>query len=385
MDVTIALAALSLLFAVVAAVGAWRRPQRSGGEVERRVAESERRVLDELDRLRAGLSSASRDEARAQSRALGDVQVALARGLAELRKEQSSSLEQLRETVDARLQSTLEARLGESFRLVSEQLESVHRGLGDMQRLADGVGDLRRVLSNVKVRGTFGEAHLGALLEQLLAPEQVRKNVPTHPESAERVDFAIVLPGVVDGGAPVLLPVDAKFPQEDYLRLSLALEAGDADGAEAARRSLARTLRAEALSIRDKYVRPPHTTDFAILYLPTEGLFAEVMRSPGLVDELQTRLRVIPAGPTTFAALLSSLRMGFRTLAIERRSAEVWRVLGGVKTEFHRFGASLDAVSKKLQEATTKLDETSRRSRAMQRKLSDVEVAVQPDALSLPE
>lgn len=385
MDLTVALTALCALLSLVAAVGAWRRPPRGASDVERRLAESERRVLDDLDRLRAALSTSARDDARAQSRALGEVQVALARGLADLRKEQSTQLAALRATVDERLQTTLESRLGESFRLVSEQLEAVHRGLGDMQRLADGVGELRRVLSNVKVRGTFGEAHLGALLEQLLAPEQVQRNVPTRPESSERVDFAIVLPGASDGGPPVLLPIDAKFPQEDYLRLSLALDAGDADGAEAARRSLARTLRAEAASIRDKYVCPPHTTDFAILFLPTEGLFAEAVRIPGLVDELQTRLRVIPAGPTTFAALLSSLRMGFRTLAIERRSAEVWRVLGGVKAEFHRFGASLDAVSKKLHEATTKLDETSRRSRAMRRILSDVEAGEQLDASSLPE
>ncbi len=383
MDLTLTLLSLSLLVALLAAVGAWRRPSRVGPELERRVAEAERRVLDDLDRLRVALSSAARDDARAQSRALGDVQVALARGLAELRKEQGTSLDALRATVDERLQASLDARLGESFRLVSEQLEAVHRGLGDMQRLADGVGELRRVLSNVKVRGTFGEAHLGALLDQLLAPEQVRRNVPTRPESNERVDFAIVLPGEGPSGPPVLLPIDAKFPQEDYLRLSLALEAGDADGAEAARRALARTLRAEGTSIRDKYLCPPHTTDFAILFLPTEGLFAEVVRIPGLVDDLQTRLRVIPAGPTTFAALLSSLRMGFRTLAVERRSAEVWRVLGGVKTEFHRFGASLDAVSKKLHEATTKLDETSRRSRAMRRMLTDVEGASEP--LALPE
>ena len=376
MDLTNLLLSVLLLLVLVAAVGAWRAPrspQPAAGDLEKRLAATERRLLDEIDRLSRGLSAVSRDEARAQSRGLADLEVSLAKSLAEMRREQSASLERIRESVDERLQTTLESRLGESFRLVSDQLESVHRGLGDMQKLAEGVGDLKRVLSNVKVRGTFGEAQLGALLEQIMAPEQFKRNVATIPGSDERVEFAIVLPGAGDGHAPVLLPIDAKFPQEDYLRLALAHEAGDTEGAEAARRSLGRTIRAEADAIREKYVAPPHTTDFAILYLPTEGLFAEVMRLPGLAEDLQSRRRIIPAGPTTLAALLSSLQMGFRTLAIEKRSAEVWRVLGAVKGEFQKFALSLDAVSKKLQEATTKIDETTRRSRVMQRTLTQVE------------
>lgn len=361
----LALAVVGLSIAVV--VLFFRKPGRDD-----RSALAEKRVLDELDRVRTALTESLRSDARAQEKSLAELEVAMAKSLSSMRADQAKSLDDIQRRVDARLADTLETRLGQSFSLVSTRLEEVHRGLGEMRTLAQGVGDLKRVLSNVKVRGTFGEAHLGAMLEQVLAPEQFVENVATIPGSPERVEFAIRLPG--DGTRDVLLPVDAKFPQEDYLRLSLAVEAGDQPGIEGARVRLARTVRSEAEAVRDKYVCPPHTTDFAILFFPTEGLFAEVMRVPGLADELQTKHRVIPAGPTTFYALLSSLQMGFRTVAIEKRGAEVWRLLGAVKEEFGKFQGSLEGVQKKLQEASNKIEEATRRTRVMQKKLRDVEV-----------
>jgi DNA recombination protein RmuC len=303
-----------------------------------------------------------------------------------LQEDNTKSLEQMRQVVDQRLQATLEQRLGESFKRVSEHLESVHKGLGEMQALASGVGDLRKVLTNVKVRGTWGEAQLGNLLAEILAPEQFAVNIATRAGSSDRVEFAIRLPGRDAGAGPVWLPVDAKFPQEDFLRLVDASERADAEGVELASKALEGRLKGEAKDIRDKYLDPPNTTDFAILYLPIESLYAEVLRRPGLCESLQREYRVVVAGPTTFAALLNSLQVGFRTLAIERRSAEVWVLLGSVKTEFEKFGEALDRVQKKIGEAGTALEKVGTRSRVLGRKLKDVQsVPVDDDALALDD
>lgn len=283
-------------------------------------------------------------------------------------------LDEMRKTVDEKLQGTLEKRLGESFKVVSDQLEAVHRGLGEMRGLASGVGDLKRVLTNVKVRGTWAEYQLGAILEQILTPDQYAKNVRTRDDSREAVEFAVRLPGLGgDGDNPTWLPIDSKFPQEDYLRLLDAAEASDAETVASTTAALTRAIRVAAQDIRDKYLNPPRTTDFALLFLPTEGLYAEVLRQPGLVDQLQQTYRVVVAGPTTLAAILSSLRMGFRTLAVEQRASEVWTVLGAVKTEFAKFGAVLDKVKRQLNVASQTIEETGVRTRAMERRLRDVE------------
>jgi DNA recombination protein RmuC len=293
--------------------------------------------------------------------------------LSALQADNAAHLEKVRVTVDERLQGTLETRLGESFRAVSERLEQVHRGLGEMQALASGVGDLKRVLTNVKTRGTWGEVQLGALLEQVLAPAQYDTNVATREGSAERVEFAIRLPGRDEGESAVWLPIDAKFPQEDYLRLIEASERGDADGVEAAARQLDARVKGCAHDIRTKYLDPPHTTDFALLFLPTEGLYAEVLRRPGLAEAVQRDERVVVAGPTTLWAILNSLQMGFRSLAIEKSTSDVWRVLGTVKTHFAKFGDLLGGVQKKLQEASNRMDAVARQSRTIERKLRDVQ------------
>jgi DNA recombination protein RmuC len=302
--------------------------------------------------------------------------------LTAIQADNASKLEEMRRTVDEKLHATLEQRLGESFKLVSDRLEQVHRGLGEMQSLAAGVGDLKRVLSNVKTRGTWGEVQLSALLEQLLTADQFAANVVTRPGSSERVDFAIRLPGKGDG-AVVWLPIDAKFPIEDYQRLIDAQERGELALVEEASKAIEVRLKAEARSIRDKYVAPPHTTDFALLYLPTEGLYAEALRRPGLADTLQREWRVSLAGPTTLAALLNSLQMGFRTLAIEQRSAEVWAVLGAVKTEFGKFGEALAHTKKKLDEASNSIAKAETRTRQLSRRLREVEALPASDAEQL--
>jgi DNA recombination protein RmuC len=307
------------------------------------------------------------------SQRIVEVRGAVEQKLGDIQKDNAAKLEQMRATVDEKLQSTLEARLGESFRLVSERLEAVHKGLGEMQSLASGVGDLKKVLTNVKTRGTWGEVQLGNLLEQIFRPEQYDKNVAVKPLSGERVDYAIRLPGPERGGLPVWLPIDAKFPREDYERLVDAADRGDADAVTAAAAALEARIRAEAKKIRDKYICPPHTTEFAILFLPTEGLFAEVLRRPGVYDDIIGRDRVVLAGPTTLAAVLNSLQMGFRTLALEQRSSEVWEVLGAVKTEFAKFGATLERVHEKLQQASRTIEDAQQRSRVMTKKLKDVE------------
>ena len=294
--------------------------------------------------------------------------------LGQIQADNAAKLDEMRRTVDEKLEGTLERRLGESFKLVSERLEQVHKGLGEMQTLASGVGDLKKVLSNVKIRGTWGEIQLGNLLEQILAPNQYDKNVATKPDSAERVEFAVKLPGRDDrDGKVVWLPIDAKFPKEDYERLVDASEKADAAGVEAAAAQLEARIRAEAKDIHDKYIEPPHTTDFGILYLPTEGLYAEALRRPGLLESLQRDFRVNVSGPTTLAAMLNSLQMGFRTLAIQQRSGEVWTLLGAVKTEFRKFGDVIEKVQKKIQEAGNAIESAQVRSRAIERRLKKVE------------
>lgn len=295
-----------------------------------------------------------------------------------LQEGNEKKLEQMRATVDEKLQSTLEQRLGESFKLVADRLEQVHKGLGEMQGLARDVGSLNRVLINVKTRGVFGEVQLAALLEQVFTPEQYARNVETVPGSRERVEFAIRFPGRREDGEPLWLPIDAKFPREDYERLLEAQERADPIAMEAAGNAIESRLRTEARTIRTKYISAPYTTDFAILFVPTEGLYAEALRRPGLVQALQTEHRIMLAGPTTLLATLNSLQMGFRTLAIERRSAEVWQVLGAVKTEFQAFGEMLAKTRKKLEEAQNTIGLTERRTRVMARQLKGVEALPDP-------
>jgi DNA recombination protein RmuC len=307
-----------------------------------------------------------------------DMRQAVETKLQSLQEGNERKLEQMRATVDEKLQNTLEQRLGQSFKLVAERLEQVHKGLGEMQGLARDVGSLNRVLINVKTRGMFGEVQLAALLEQVFTPEQYGRHVETVPGSGERVDFAIRFPGRREDGAPLWLPVDAKFPREDYERLLDAQERADPAAAESAAAALETRLRNEAKSIRSKYVAAPHTTDFAILFVPTEGLYAEALRRPGLVQRLQDEHRIMLAGPTTLLATLNSLQMGFRTLALERRSAEVWQVLGAVKTEFQKFGDMLAKTKKKLQEAQNTIGQTEQRTRVMATKLESVEALPDP-------
>lgn len=348
--------------------------------------------LGEARDLQAAALAAVRDEVRqdlaavvdAQAQAATDLRDRLQRDLDAVRKDTEDKLERIRATVDERLQTTLENRLGESFRLVSERLEQVHHGLGEVQTLASGVGDLKRVLTNVRSRGIFGEVQLRALLDDVLTPAQYDENVATVAGSSERVEFAVKLPGR-DGGEGIYLPIDSKFPSEDYQRLQDALEKADTEAVEDSRRALRRRALLAAETIRRKYIASPFTTEFAIMFLLTEGLYAEVLRIPGLHDEMLRVHRVVAVGPTTLQALLTSFQMGFRTLAIERRSAEVWNVLAAVKTEFAKFGMSLDAVGKKIHEAGNKIADVSKRSRAMERKLKAVEVLPQPEAgLKLP-
>jgi DNA recombination protein RmuC len=309
--------------------------------------------------------------------------------LDKLRNENTQKLEEMRQTVDEKLQGTLDKRLGESFKVVSDRLEQVHKGLGEMQTLATGVGDLKRALTNVKLRGGWAEVQLGALLEQMLTPDQYGKNVKIKPNSLEIVEFAIRLPGQNDNGSDVLLPIDAKFPHEDFERLMEAMEKADASAVELAGKQIEARIKTEAKRICDKYVDPPTTTDFAILFLPTEGLFAEVIRRPGLVIELQQKHRVMVTGPTTLGALLNSLQMGFRTLAIQKRSSEVWQVLGEAKAEFTKYGDVWDKVKRQLHTVSNTVDEAGRRTRAVQRKLRDVEALEisgdKPDLITLDD
>lgn len=323
------------------------------------------------------------DMSESNTRRLAEVRTTLDTQMAQLQQNNAAKLDEMRATVDEKLHATLEARLGESFKQVAERLEQVHKGLGEMQNLAQGVGDLKHLLSNVKTRGMFGEAQLAALLEQVFAPDQYAAQVATRPGSRNMVDFAIRLPGRGEDGAPCWLPIDAKFPNEDYERLLDAQQRADAEGAEAAARGLEQRIRLEARSMAEKYLEPPHTTDFAILFLPTEGLYAEVLRRPGLMEVLQREHRVTLAGPTTLMAMLNSLQMGFRTLALEKRSSEVWQVLGAVKTEFGKFGDVLARVKTQTQTVLNTLDAAEVRSRAMGRALRTVEALPQDRAQSM--
>ena len=321
------------------------------------------------DTLNLQLSGLSESNARR----MAEVRQTLEAQLAQLQTTNAAKLDEMRATVDEKLQTTLQARLGESFKQVADRLEQVHKGLGEMQTLAQGVGDLKHLLTNVKTRGIFGEAQLASLLEQVLVSDQYAAQVATRPGSKNVVDFAIKLPGKSENGAPLWLPIDAKFPNEDYERLLDAQQRADVAGAEAAGKALELRIRLEAKSMVEKYVEPPHTTDFAILFLPTEGLYAEVLRRPGLMESLQRDHRVTLAGPTTLLAMLSSLQMGFRTLALEKRSSEVWQVLGAVKTEFEKFGGVLAKVKSQTQTVLNTLDNAETRSRAMGRALKKVE------------
>ncbi len=337
--------------------------------------EQEKLARNELAAALAKFSDSNRSDlanlSESNAQRMADIRNTLETKIRDLQTDNGLHLEQMRKTVDEKLHQTLEQRLGESFKLVSERLEKVHQGLGEMQQLALGVGDLKRVLTNVKTRGTWGEVQLGMLLEQMLTPEQYATNVETIAGSGARVEFAIKLPG--DGKRPMWLPIDAKFPKEQYERLVDAAERADADGVALAGRELERVVRQEAKSITQKYVSPPQTTDFALLFLPTEGLYAEVMRRPGLADDLQRTLRVSIAGPSTLSALLNSLQMGFRTLALEQRSSEVWQVLGAVKTEFGKFGDVLAATKLSLERAAKNIETAEVRSRQMAKKLKSVE------------
>ena len=336
-----------------------------------------------LARFGESLGQQLRALAESNDQRMAEVRHTVEARLQAIQQDNEKKLEQMRATVDEKLHATLEQRLGESFRQVAERLEQVHKGLGEMQVLARDVGALNRVLTNVKTRGIFGEVQLAGLLEQVFTPEQYALNVATVPGRNDRVEFAIRLPGPRADGVPLWLPIDAKFPREDYERLLEAHERADAPAAEQAARAIEARLRLEARTIRDKYVAPPHTTDFAILFVPTEGLYAEALRRPGLVEALQREHKVMLAGPTTLLATLNSLQMGFRTLALEKRSAEVWEVLGAVKTEFGKFGEVLAKTKKKLDEASHTIDQAAVRTRAMARQLKGVEALPEARAQQL--
>jgi len=383
-----------------------RDEQRAGrGELREQLADSIQRTDARLDELRAALTDDAhkarlelatgqqqfadaltvqlRDLTARNEQRIGEMRATLESQLKSLQADNAAKLEQMRATVDEKLQSTLEARLGQSFKLVSERLEAVQRGLGEMQTLAAGVGDLKRVLSNVKDRGGWGEIQLENLLEQILTAEQFARGVKVRPDSNEAVDFAIRLPGQRESGAPVWLPIDAKFPREDYERLLDAQERGDTEAMRVTASQLERAIKIQGKSINEKYVAPPHTTDFAVLFLATEGLYAEAVRRPGLVDSLQQNHRIVIAGPTTLAALLNSLQMGFRTLAIEKRSSEVWQLLGAVKTEFGKFAAVLESADKQLGTVQNSLKQAGVRTRQIERKLKGVETLPGSDSQSL--
>ena len=331
------------------------------------------------DTLVMQLQSVSESNARR----MGEVRETLEKQLAHLQATNSAKLDEMRQTVDEKLQATLETRLGESFKQVADRLEQVHKGLGEMQTLAQGVGDLKHLLTNVKTRGIFGEAQLSALLEQVFTVDQYAAQVAVQPGSKNTVDFAIKLPGRADSGAPLWLPIDAKFPNEDYERLLDAQARADGQGAESAGKALEARIRLEAKSISEKYIAPPHTTDFAILFLPTEGLYAEVLRRPGLMESLSRDHRITLAGPTTLLAMLSSLQMGFRTLALEKRSSEVWQVLGAVKTEFGKFGDVLAKIKSNAETMINTVNSAEQRSRVMGKALRNVEALPELDSARL--
>ena len=370
------IALLLLNAALVLMLLARRGP--SASDAERVLREELRAGRDEAARsardLREEVGAGLKSSMDSNQQRLETLRQTVESQLRTLQESNEKRLDQMRSTVDEQLKGTLETGLSERFKMVQSHLEAVHKGLGEMRSLADGVGDLRRVLSNVKTRGTFGEVQLGAILEQLLAPDQYERNVRVDPARAEVVEFAVKLPGRDEApGSCVWLPVDAKFPMEEYVRLQDAAERADADGVREAATLIGRSVRASAARIRDKYLGSEWTTDFGIMFLPTEGLYAEILRQPGLVEQVQRESHVVIAGPTTFAAILTSLRVGFRTLAIQRHSSEVWRVLSAVKSEFERFGDLLTKLRRQIEVAAGTVDETEKRRRMMDRKLRDVE------------
>jgi DNA recombination protein RmuC len=342
-------------------------------------------VLGDVQRTQLeGLNKQLKELSESNAQSLDRIRTTFDGRVKELQDSNEKKLDEMRKTVDEKLHDTLEKRLGESFKLVSERLEAVQRGLGEMQHLATGVGDLKRVLTNVKARGTWAEVQLGALLEQTLTSGQFARNVKTKEDSRELVEFAVRMPGPSDDpDSCVWLPIDSKFPQEDYVRLQDAAERGDVEAVQKASDALARSIRVQAEAISSKYLCPPFTTEFALMFLPTEGLYAEVLRHPTLADELQHKYHVVPVGPTNLTAFLSALRMGFQTLAIEQQSAEVWKILAAVKTEFGKFGDVLIKVKKQLNTAANTIGETERRSRAMERKLRTVESLPEGEAASV--
>jgi DNA recombination protein RmuC len=370
--------------AVIALVA--RRGPSANVEVQlvNRLELIDRGLRDEFSRNREEVGAAAKNQREELGKSLENVRGIVDLRLQELQKDNAQQIERMRATVDEKLHGTLEKRLAESFKLVSERLEQVHQGLGAMRQLATDVGGLQRVLTNVKTRGGWSEWQLGTLLAEMLTPDQFAKNMKTRDETDERVEFAIKLPGD-ENGAPVWLPVDAKFPMEHYERLAVAQEKGDAEAVETAVRTLETQLKKCAKDICDKYINPPKTTDFALLFLPSEGLYAEAIRRVGLVQNVQRDCRVTFVGPTTLAALLNSLQMGFRTLAIQKRSGEVWNLLASVKTEFGKFGESLSAVKDKLDQAARKMEDVDVRSRAITRKLRDVEELPSNPQPLLPE
>src|SRR5713101_5266716 len=341
-------------------------------ELVRRLEMVDRGLRDEFSRNREEAGATAKNQREELTKSLESVRSIVDDRLRQLQEDNTKQIDKMRSTVDEKLQGTLEKRLGESFKIVSDRLEQVHQGLGAMQQLASDVGGLQKVLTNVKTRGGWGEVQLGALLEQILTPDQFARNVKTREETGDHVEFAIKLPGD-ENGAPVWLPIDAKFPTEDYQRLLAAQEQGSAVAVDEAMKSLETQLKKCAKDICQKYINPPRTTDFALMFLPTEGLYAEAIRRVGLVEQVQRDCRVIFAGPTTLAALLNSLQMGFRTLAIQKRSSEVWNLLAAVKTEFGKFGEALSAVKDKLDQAARHVDTVAVRSRAITKKLRDVE------------
>jgi DNA recombination protein RmuC len=351
-------------------------------ELSQSMAQLQQTLTEQLALMQGTLNTQLQALGEGNARRMGEVRDTLDQQLQQLQKTNAAKLDEMRQTVDEKLQTTLEARLSESFKQVAERLEQVHQGLGHMKTLAQGVGDLQRVLSNVKTRGIFGEVQLEALLEQVLTIEQYGKQVETKPRSNQRVDFAIKLPGRSEDGTAVWLPIDAKFPREDYERLLDAQDRADPIAAEASAKAMESRIRQEAKSIAESYLAPPHTTDFAILFLPVEGLYAEVLRRPGLMDSLQRDYRVTLAGPTTLLAILNSLHMGFRTLALEKQASEVWKVLGAVKTEFDRYGEWVAKVREQVQKAADTLDRADTRSKQMRRVLKGVEALPEAEALA---
>ena len=383
---------------IVSVIGEMSRTQQQqldsfGGQIratsradEERLERMSRNIdekLQDYDRQMTRVTRTLDEKLAVNEQRLNEMRRTLDENMVRLQGENEKKLEQIRVTVDEKLNSTLDKRLGESFRTVSERLEQVYKGLGEMQNLAAGVGDLKKVLMNVKTRGVWGEVQLASLLEQYLAPGQYDVNVAVKPSSAERVEFAVRLPGRGDGDQVVYLPIDSKFPMEDYRRLMDASEAGDKDGTDAATAALVAAIKNEARRIHSKYIDPPHTTDFAIMFLPVEGLYAEVLRQNGIVEWLQNEYRIVVTGPTTLLALLNSLQMGFRTIAIEKRSSEVWELLGAVKTEFGKFAVLLDKTQKRLRMASDSIEDAARKTRTIQRKLSGVQALSEPDSKRL--